>query len=91
MKTFGDLMPGDKIFSFNKDNRKIFIDEIIYIWFDKNRMGLRLISILGIDKWIGEFDAHIENKYLNKSYINRVDGFISPDEELFFDYINEYL
>ena len=54
MKTFGDLMPGDKIFSFNKDNRKIFIDEIIYIWFDKNRMGLRLISILGIDKWIGE-------------------------------------
>ena len=29
--------------------------------------------------------------FLNKSYINSVDGFISPDEELFFDYINEYL
>lgn len=31
MKTFGDLMSGDKVFSFNKNNRKIFIDEIIYI------------------------------------------------------------
>ena len=31
MKTFGDLTPGDKIFSFNKNNRTIFIDKIKYI------------------------------------------------------------
>ena len=31
MKTFRDLMSGDKIFSFNKNTREIFIDEIIYI------------------------------------------------------------
>ena len=52
-------------------------------------MGLRLIPILNADDWIFEFDAHIENKYLNKSYMNRGAGFISPDEKLFFDYINE--
>ena len=91
MKTFGDLMPGDKVFSFNKNNRKIFIDKIIYIWFDKDRMGLRLISILGIDKWIGEFDVSIKNKYLDQSYINDIYSFISLDEKLFFDYINENL
>ena len=84
-------MPGDKVFSFNKNNRKIFIDKIIYIWFDKDRMGLRLISILGIDKWIGEFDVSIKNKYLDQSYINDIYSFISLDEKLFFDYINEYL
>lgn len=89
MKTFGDLIPGDKIFSFNENNRTIFIDEIKYIWFDKDHMGLRLIPILNADDWIFEFDGFIENKYLNQSYMNRGAGFISPDEELFFSYINE--
>ena len=89
MKTFGDLMSGDKIFSFNKNNRKIFIDEIIYIWFDKDRMGLKCRPILSADEYIPEFYSFIENKYLDKFYMNSVNAFISPDEKLFFDYINE--
>lgn len=89
MKTFGDLMSGDKIFSFNKSNRKIFIDKIIDIWFDKDRMGLRLRSILSAGEWIPEFDWSIEYEYLNQSCIDSRSAFISPDEELFFDYINE--
>ena len=89
MKTFGDLMPGDKIFSFNKNNRKIFIDEITDIWFDKDHICLRLMPILSADEWIPEFDSFIKNKHLNQSCMNSASAFISPDEELFFDYINE--
>ena len=89
MKTFGDLVPGDKVFSFNKNNHITFIDKIIYIWFDKDRMSLRLSPILSVDEWIGEFDTFIEYEYLNQSCMNSINAFISPDEELFFSYINE--
>ena len=89
MKTFGDLMSGDKVFSFNKNNCKIFIDEIIYIWFDKDLIGLRCRPILSADECIPEFYSFIENKYLNQSCMNSASAFISPDEKLFFDYINE--
>lgn len=89
MKTFGDLIPGDKIFSFNKNNHKIFIDKIIHIWLDKDRIDLRLRPILSADEWIPEFDTSIEYEYLNQFCINSRNSFISPDEELFFDYINE--
>lgn len=89
MKTFGDLKAGDKIFSFNKNNRKIFIDEIIYIWFDKDRMGLRFRPILNADGWFSEFNSFIENKHLDKFYMESASSFISADEKLFFDYINE--
>ena len=82
-------MSGDKIFSFNKNNHEIFIDEIIYIRFDKDRMGLKCRPILSADECIPEFCSFIENKYLNKSCMNSVNAFISPDEKLFFDYINE--
>lgn len=91
MKTFGDLIPGDKVFSFNKNNHIIFIDEITAIWFEKDAMRIRLISILNPDEWFSEFTSFIENKYLNESYINTASGFISTDEELFFSYINENL
>lgn len=89
MKTFGDLMSGDKIFSFNKNTREIFIDEIIYICFGKDRMFLKLRPILSAREWIPEFHSFIENKYLDQFYENTVSDFISPDEKLFFDYINE--
>lgn len=52
-------------------------------------MCLRLRSILSAGEWIPEFDSFIETKYLNQSCINGVSAFISPDEKLFFDYINE--
>lgn len=89
MKTFKDLMPGDRIFSFNKNTREIFIDEIIDIWFDIEYIRLRLMPILNPEEWIDEFDGIIEKKYLNQILINNESAFISPDEKLFFDYINE--
>lgn len=89
MKTFKDLMPGDKVFSFNKTNRTIFIDEMINMWFDKDLVCLKLVPILNADGWITEFNGFIEKKYLNQSCINSENAFISPNEELFFGYINE--
>lgn len=52
-------------------------------------MGLRFRPILSAGEWIPEFDSFIENKYLNQSFMNSAGAFISPDEKLFFDYINE--
>lgn len=82
-------MPGDKVFSFNKNNHEIFIDEIIDIWFDIEHICLKLIPILNANELISEFKSYIEYEYLNQSYMNSASAFISPDEELFFDYINE--
>lgn len=89
MKIFEDLIPGDRIFSFNKNSHEIFIDEIIDMWFDIEHVCLRLMPILNADEWIGEFNGFFEKKYLNQSSINSESAFISPDEELFFNYINE--
>ena len=89
MKRFEDLISGDKVFSFNKNNRGIFIDEIIDIQFNIEHVYLRLRPILNADGWIGEFNGSFEKKYLNQFSINNASAFISPDEELFFDYINE--
>ncbi len=91
MKTFGDLKAGDKIFSFNKDLKRIFIDEITAVIFNKYKMIIECKSIISSGElpWDNEFTSSIENKYLNKFYMESASSFISADEKLFFDYINE--